>query len=107
MTEFSIIGPLNNFISAEIEHKKVCEQFKKINSSEKDFASFASKFLFSGEAIKKSGFDINNLVSPLKDRLSQFDRVAQGSVVGKFSMLEVASALKEAKLCLELMSEVS
>jgi flagellar hook-basal body complex protein FliE len=109
MTEFSIIGPLNKFVSANVDHKNVCEQFEKINSSEKGFLAFASKSLSTQEVSKvnqKGGFDISSLISPLKDRLSQFDHMAQGAIVGKFSMLEVASALKEAKLCLELMSEV-
>ena len=106
MTDFSAIGSLANFISADVEHKNACRQFEDINSSAKNFLDFASKYSSSPDQASKGNFKISSIVSPLKDKLSKFDEIAQGAVTGKFSMLEAASALKEAKMCLELMTEV-
>jgi flagellar hook-basal body complex protein FliE len=106
MTDFGAIGSLANLINADIEHKNACKQFEDINSSAKSFLDFAAKSLSSADQISKGNFKISSIVSPLKDKLSKFDQIAQGAVIGKFSMLEAASALKEAKLCLELMTEV-
>jgi hypothetical protein len=92
---------------AETDYKTSVIAFKKLDSSSADFSSVMSKYLQKDVHNQKlDNGAVNLIVSPLSKALSKFDRVAQGAVVGQFSMLEAARALKEAKLCLELMSEV-
>jgi hypothetical protein len=66
-----------------------------------------SRYLQNSQCVKKTtDVTASLIISPLSNSLSKFDRIAQGAVEGKFSALEAARALKEAKLCLEIMSEV-
>lgn len=86
--------------SAESSYKVASSEFDKITSG-----SFYALFSGSTQSSKPSPL-IDFVILPLKGRLSRFDQVSRGALNREFSMIETASAVKNAKIYLEFMTEI-